>query len=310
MNDQRWFVSLIRELCGERGIAISSHCGSWVFRLEKDGQISHLFGYDFSLNSAVAKMLCRDKVAMSELLIHADVPCMEHHIFHGPELNGYVKMMGNWERMLSLLNQHPQGLVCKPNEGTGGQGVIWVKSTADLETAVYETFRTNRSLCLSPFEKIQEEVRITVLKGEVQFLYRKLRPVVTGDGIHTVQQLASKINLQPDTGIEQSVLQTIPGIGEQVYLNWRHNLGQGSKAELLSADDPAWQSAISLATHAVKALSVNVASVDVIQTTSGWKVLEVNSGIMMESLAGSHPAGRELARQFYGKILEQVFPAA
>jgi len=58
-----------------------------------------------------------------------------------------------------------------------------------------------------------------------------------------------------------------------------------------------------LAQRAVQALEVQVASVDIVHTPAGPKILEVNSGIMMESLARHHPDGRAMAYRFYDRIL-------
>jgi hypothetical protein len=43
--------------------------------------------------------------------------------------------------------------------------------------------------------------------------------------------------------------------------------------------------------------------VDVAETGGEFKVLEINSGIMMESFVRSGPEHRAMARQFYDKIV-------
>ena len=58
-----------------------------------------------------------------------------------------------------------------------------------------------------------------------------------------------------------------------------------------------------LALRAAQALEVVVASVDIVITPTGAKVLEVNSGIMMESLTRNHPDGWAMAYRFYDRIL-------
>jgi glutathione synthase/RimK-type ligase-like ATP-grasp enzyme len=64
-----------------------------------------------------------------------------------------------------------------------------------------------------------------------------------------------------------------------------------------------WQSITDLALEAAKALAVELASVDVAATRGGLKVLEVNSGIMMENLIRFHPDGDEIAARFYDRIV-------
>jgi hypothetical protein len=41
----------------------------------------------------------------------------------------------------------------------------------------------------------------------------------------------------------------------------------------------------------------------VVHTNVGWKVLEINSGIMTESLVQAHPEGRRLAARLYDEIV-------
>jgi hypothetical protein len=45
-------------------------------------------------------------------------------------------------------------------------------------------------------------------------------------------------------------------------------------------------------------------SIDVVKVDGAWKVLEINSGVMMESLNRTHP---ELVDAAYGAALDLVF---
>jgi len=47
--------------------------------------------------------------------------------------------------------------------------------------------------------------------------------------------------------------------------------------------------------------------VDIVQTPDSLRVLEINSGIMMEYFATRHPQGEALARRIYATLLEQMF---
>lgn len=288
--------------------------GDWIFCLQKDGRITYIMGYDFSLNSAVAKMICKDKAATSDLLGFHKIPRIEHRIFHGPQLAGYVSEAGGWREMLAYLDAHPQGIVCKPNEGTGGNAVFMATTPAQLEAAVYQIFAKNRSLCLSPFEEFESEYRVALLCGEVEFIYRKNRPTLKGDGEKSVRELLlSQLRDTEDFPKQVSSmlklaemkldLNRVPAIDESVKINWRHNLGQGSQAELLTPADPEWQTTSQLAREAAASLDIKVASVDIASTPDGLKVLEINSGIMMESLVRIHPEGMSMAARFYDRIL-------
>ncbi|MBI5279896.1 MAG: hypothetical protein HY854_25930 [Burkholderiales bacterium] len=67
------------------------------------------------------------------------------------------------------------------------------------------------------------------------------------------------------------------------------------------------QQAIDLAVRAVEALQLRAASVDVVWSGGVPRVLEVNTGIMVESLARSGPEGAAAAQATYRAILDARF---
>lgn len=313
MNAARALVRIVKEICAARGIRLSAFSNDWVFCLQKNGRTAYVIGYDFGLNSATAKMICKDKAATSDLLAFHGVPRVEHRIFHGPQMAGYVPLAGNWRPMLAFFEECGGDVVCKPNEGTGGRNVFRARNAFELEAAVMQIFSKSRSLCLSPFETISGEYRVAIIEGRIQFVYLKMRPALAGDGTRTVQQLLlDRMAEAPLTGEAiagwESIAEIetdfgrVPARGETVPINWRHNLGQGALPEPIDEKNPAHGEIASIALKATEALGVSLASVDVVATQSGLKVLEINSGIMMESLVLA-PGGKELACRFYDKII-------
>jgi glutathione synthase/RimK-type ligase-like ATP-grasp enzyme len=259
-------------------------------------------------------MISKDKAATSDLLGFHGLPRVEHRIFHGPQLAGYVPATGNWTAMQEYFEKCGRDVVCKPNEGTGGHGVMRAQTPAELEFAVHRLFQSSRSICLSPFERIENEYRVAVMNGSVEFVYKKQRPAVVGDGKRTSSQLIlDQLAKAKDAGptlptlaeLAESKfdLRRVPRAGERVIFNWRHNLGQGAAPQLLNADDPATAQISALALRAVSVLGIALASVDIVDTDGGLKVLEINSGIMMEALVRALPGGRSMARTFYERIV-------
>jgi glutathione synthase/RimK-type ligase-like ATP-grasp enzyme len=112
---------------------------------------------------------------------------------------------------------------------------------------------------------------------------------------------------------ERGELAKILPKGERRVLNWRHNLGQGASARVIDPKHaratPAWN----IAHQATQALGLRFGSVDVVQiagptsTQPDWRILEVNSGVMMEFLARTLPQGPALARAIYTKALDHMF---
>jgi glutathione synthase/RimK-type ligase-like ATP-grasp enzyme len=314
MNSERALVRILREICGERNIKLTSFSGDWVFCLRARERVAYVFGYDFGLNTATAKLISKDKAATSDLLHLHGVPRIEHRIFHGPQLLGFVPMQGNWASILDYFKSCNHDVVCKPIEGTGGAGVFRAQSPLELELAVHKLFANNRSICICPFASLEAEYRVPVLNGNAEFIYQKQRPKVTGDGHRTllnliVDQFAGNGNVEALlpvlTGAKERKLdlKSIPKEGESVTLNWRHNLGQGSTPALLRADTQPGIAVVKLAVLAARMLGIALASVDIVAVNGELKVLEINSGIMMESLVRALPQGNQIAKRFYEKII-------
>lgn len=320
MNADRALVRILSEICAARGIRLTAFSDNWLFCLQKQGRTAYVFGYDFGLNSATAKMICKDKTATADLLAFHGVPRVEHRIFHSPQMADYLPLAGNWRPMLEFFAACGGDVVCKPNEDTGGRNVLRARTEFELEAAALEIFASSRALCLSPFETILGEYRAAVMEGRIEFVYLKERPALVGDGIKTVRQLLLERMTQAPLTREktagwQAIAETavdfgrVPAPGEQVPINWRHNLGQGAAPRVIDPADPAWREVAPLAIRAADALGVNLAAVDIIATPDGFKILEINSGIMMETFARTD-AGRPLARRFYDRIVCRLFDLA
>ena len=89
-------------------------------------------------------------------------------------------------------------------------------------------------------------------------------------------------------------------------LNWKHNLGQGATALTLSVDELD-QEIVDLAHKTAKALGIRFASIDMIRTEQGWKVLEVNAGVMMEHFASSGEIQYQTAKEIYRDAIRKMF---
>lgn len=85
--------------------------------------------------------------------------------------------------------------------------------------------------------------------------------------------------------------------------DWRHNLDAGAKPVLLESGETR-AACVRLAIDAARAIGIAFASIDVILVDGAWRVLEINSGVMMEALAKLHP---ELVQATYDAALDRVF---
>ncbi len=317
LNSQRIFVDAVKRYCSEHGIAVEVRSQGWLIVMRSGPgsqarQTRYTFGYDVGLNSAIAHRIANDKSATADVLTLRGVACIPHMLFLNPRLNAPNSPQGSWQAMLKLLDEHPAGVVVKPNEGTSGKSVFLATNRPALELAVDRVFATSPGLAISPFVEIDDEVRVILIDETPAVVYRKDRPAVIGDGEHSLLELAlaatppaRRSTVLPGLlgDFARAELDAIVPRGQRRLVNWRHNLDCGATPELLNEGEIR-QACISLAVSAARAIGIRFASIDVVLTGGGWQVLEVNSGVMMEALSRLHP---ELVQATYNAALDKVF---
>ena len=312
LTSQRIFLESVKKYCLARNIAIEVRSGGWLLVMQRGSQRRAAIGYDVGLNSAAAHLIASDKAAAAETLKLTGVPCVPHTLFLGPKLSAHVPGSGSQEAMQRLLDQHPHGLVVKPNEGTSGEAVFRVTTKPQLELAVERIFAAYPSLAISPYVEIEDEVRVVLLDDRALIVYSKQRPSVIGDGRHSLRELALAVTpaerqstmlqtIADDFG--EAELDAIPSVGQRHMLNWRHNLDSGAEPVLVSAGDVR-DACIQLARDAATAIGIRFGSIDVVRAGGAWQILEVNSGVKMEALGKLHP---ELVHATYEAALDKVF---
>ncbi|MDT4954568.1 MAG: hypothetical protein QOJ02_2706 [Acidobacteriota bacterium] len=310
-NNERSLVRAVKEIAEELGLKLITFSQDWVIRLEKGNQTRHIFGYNFDLSGASSHLITNDKSASAELLSHNKIPAVEHRLFLRPNLAGYVASEGNWREMLSYFKSNKADVVCKSNTGTGGNQVYRARTPLELELAVHQLFSSNRAIALSPFINIDSEYRLIMLDHTCELAYEKVRPKVLGDGRSTLLELilrdysASNLCDKLIAGLsteDGELLSTIPKQDECVILSWKHNLGKGAKAVEIS-DGTLKTSLSDLAVSCMKALNLNFVSVDVIQSNNKLSVMEINSGVMMESYSRQGEKEYEKARGIYRRAI-------
>lgn len=312
---ERTLVLLIQEIAAEQGYTLTSFSQNWILRLEKAGQVRHVFGFNFELNSATAHMLANDKAAVAAVLASQSVAHIPHRLFLNPVRASYIPDNGYWDDIQAYAQEHHYAVVAKPNEGTGGLGVVKVTTQAQLERAVQAIFQKGQSLSLSPFYEIENEYRLVMLDGECVLAYSKQRPQVTGDGQSSLRALIERQLLQGALSQAQAVeaieqhqsqLERVLAEGESLTVSWKHNLGAGAVPQALG-DSPLYSQLLSLAQAAQRAINIRFASIDIAQIESGLHVLEINSGIMMEHFARHQAGNRQIAKGIYARALEKMF---
>ncbi|HQY88301.1 MAG TPA: hypothetical protein PK402_06560 [Tepidisphaeraceae bacterium] len=316
---ERALVSIVKEICKSKKITLQSFSYDWVLRLDRAQQTKWIFGYDFDLNTCTTQQLCKDKSAGSDALGSFKIPRLEHVMFMQPQNKLFVPKIGTWKSLHELFERWKCDVVVKPNEGTGGNDVVRARSVIELEDAVSRLFSRHRTIAISPFVSIKHEFRFVVLDNVVKLAYEKLRPTIRGDGRSTRMQLLLQHVMLPTESaklarwigeIEKGKIdlnEVLPH--DEVWpVNWRHNLGQGSSLELIDPNSVRYSEFTKLALSAAHALNVRFGSVDIVENESGERmILEINSGVMMESFVEQTVDGRALAMSIYGEAIEAMF---
>ncbi|MGB1206593.1 MAG: ATP-grasp domain-containing protein [Chitinophagales bacterium] len=306
-NKQRQLVQMISEIATENDIKIRRLSHDWIIQLSKNGKQAHILGYNFEINTATAQLIANDKSATSDLLAVNNVPSVEHKLFLNR--SDYIGENGNWINIIDYAKVFDYQLVAKATKGTGGNNVFKIHSASELEKAVQKLFVKSYSLCLSPLYAIKNEYRIIVLEQNVELIYKKQIPYIVGNGENTILELLlekfknSEISNDIINFATQFDTNNILAKNEKLLLNWKHNLGKGAMPKFIE-EESLKNKLADLAKKATKAIQINFASVDIIETNDNqFLVLEINSGIMIENFVRTLPHKYEFIKSIYRKAV-------
>ena len=302
-NAGRQIVKIIKEICEENSIEFKSFSYDWILQLSANNKTMFIYGYKFPNNNAAVEKICNDKAAMSDVLKEHCIPHVEHFYFMSPNNKQYTGINGDWNRMTSLLTKFEK-LVCKSNNGTGGRNVYKVENQKDLEIAVHQIFLNTNSMSISPYVSIKAEYRVILVNSKVGVIYQKKRPFVIGDGLKTVHTLIELDRSLDAVNIDSDInLEFIPEQGELVEVSWKHNLGQGASAFVVS-DMKLRDMLTDLALSCALTLDIGFASVDIVENIWGeFQILEVNSGVMMENFSKISDENYNIAKGIYREAI-------
>lgn len=307
MNKERTIVTILREIAEENGFEYNTFSYDWVKTFSKGENSMYVYGYNFPINCTTFTQIANDKACTSEILSARGIPNVPHFYFMSPNDIHYVKYLGvegNWRQMLALLEKYGK-IICKPNSGTGGVGLKIVDDETGLEKAVNELFSKESTMCICPYYNIENEYRVIILDGKVQLIFKKVRPNVTGNGQDNVASLCAKDGKKVDSSMSVDMAY-IPAVGETVEIGWKHNLGQGSFPKQITSGE-IFDTVSELALKTLSILGGRFASVDCVLINGEYRVLEVNSGVMMDNFALASKDNYMMAKNIYKAAIDKFF---
>lgn len=315
------FVDTLRAIAEKHALDFKALSHDWIVQLRdpRSNRLCSIFGYTFDVNGAACVEICREKTATAMVLGSHGIAHIRHEVLLHPArplTADYVPRTGNHARLRALVDEFGGfPIVLKPLKGTGGIGVMKANCWRDAEGAMQQLFNQDYGVAVCPFKDIIDEYRCFVVDGDVPFIYRKVRSHVVGDGSANVAALvAQKLCDAASSGSGASAADVakaatemdaaewskVPAEGEHVPLQWKHNLGQGASVDV---DIPGEMRAQleALAVSAANSVGARFCSADVVDVRGeGLMVLEINGGVMMDSLIGQlGDAGRALAFRVY-----------
>ncbi len=311
-EEERFFHVIIRELCHEMGIEVEKLSYGWLLQLSKDGKVRHITRNHFDNNPQASSEIADDKYATYEVLKSQNVPIVEHTMIFNPATRTkYIPEEGMWNTIVSEFLRYEK-LVVKSNDGCMGKDVELCQNIREIEIAIQKLFHQKEdSITICPYYDIKTEYRTFYLNGEVLLIYGKTKPFVIGDGKSTLEELVEALHLPDKKVIRDNLslldLNAVPKQGEKVDISWKYNLSGGATAQVLDKGE-LYQRIESLVIKAGRAMNMNFATIDVIQTVDDdLYVLEVNSGVCATIFAETVEGGYEMIKNVYRKALESLF---
>lgn len=262
---ERVLPVMLEQLCRELELDYQAYSDGWLLRIANSNQSVFIFGYTFPLNSSSAAEVAKDKVATFQVLRGQNIRAVPHFL-----LRPAVDESLTEELVDNTIPSDAWPVVVKPLEGSSGKFVHAVDDARSLYVQMAD--RSDIIWTAAPLVQSKSEIRVVILDGEVQLMYRKVPPA--------------------DEPTDMPV----------------YNLGLGAQAQVLEPLGKSYVQLAKMAQQAVQAMQLRIAAVDIFQLTDGsYSILEVNASITFEHFARQSSENWRLAKHCYKSILEKVF---
>ena len=300
------YKQIIEEVCSELNIKYTYLSKGYITKLEKDNKVKYLSNSKFDLNNYVNGRILDDKYAFYEVLNNLNIPVCIHNIFYREDnKNDFAIGCNTKKDIIDYFNKHNKNVVVKPNDGYMGKDVYHITNIDELIEITNKLFKNRYSIGICPFYNIKNEYRVIFLDNEIKLLYKKINPVVVGDGKSTIKELLIKFNPYFFSNLE------LPNIilkeNEKYTYDFHFNLSKGSIASLDIEKDK-YEKISLLAKQVVDKLKLSFVSIDIIETIDNeLLVLEGNSGVMISKATEFIPNGYEIAKSIYKEAIIKLF---
>lgn len=300
MYKEKQFNKIIKQICQEKSIQYEELSDDWIIKLTKENRNKFIVGYKFDLNNQATSEICNDKFALYAVLKSEEIPVIEYNILFKNEE----------DKLEKYFYEYNQNVVLKPNNGTCGNNVLHICEYDKLKNEYNKLISKCYSVDICPFYEIESEYRVIYLPTK-QHIYKKVKPIITGDGVHSVKELLIEFNSEyfgdeRNLKSENISADYIPKFGEKIEYEWRFNLSRGAK--IADVDDEEKNILMNMINNIIKVINLKFVSIDIVKLTNNqYMVMEINSGVMMENLVKLQDDGIQIAKSVYGEAIDLMF---
>ena len=302
------YHKIIKEICDELNIKCTFLSKDWVIMLEKDNIKKYITGYKFDINTQSTSNIVDDKYALYEVLKINNIPVINHNIIYSKNNNNeYAKGCNDYNNVLNYFKEHNNHIVIKANNGTCGNEVYNITNMEDIISCLDNLFKFNHSLSICPFYDIENEYRTIILDGEVLLTYKKIKPLIIGNGINTIRELLLEFNHNYfKDKLTDDKYNKVLKKNEIYEYGWQFNLSRGAKID--SVDDVVNKKIINLSKKVASIVNLKFGSIDIIKTNDNkYYAMEANSGVMMKNYINNEINGYNIAKDIYKKAIIKMF---
>jgi len=292
------FNKIIEEICEELRIKYTYLADKWIYHLEYKDKNKYISGYKFDLNTQALGYILDDKYAFYELITNKGFKSIKYHLIY----QNYEK-----DLITELFYKYNKEVVIKSNNGTCGEEVFYVNDEKELFDIIDKVLSRNTLAVICPFYKIKTEYRVIVLDNIVKLTYAKKRPIVIGDGKHSIRDLLTNFNEHYfKNKLTDKEYDRVLALNEEYSYGWQFNLSQGAIID--SVPEIINEKIKKIATDISKSIGLRFGSIDIIETEDNeFLVMEGNSGVMMDNFILQNNDGYNIAKNIYKEVIIKMF---
>jgi len=299
---------MISEICMHNNIEFTKINNYSIFILKKGDIERIIWSKKFQINSLTSARIADNKSATYSVLSIKNIPCVEHYRIAVPFKNGHYEVNEDLIKQIRDIFPNNEQFVIKPENGTSGKDVFLCNDAAMIKNALEKYSKAYPYVAVSPYYCIKNEYRTFYFNGENLLTYKKILPSVIGDGTSTINELVNhKYGKNNRINIDESLKNSILKQNEKMQLSWKFNLSNGSNSKLIN-DVNQLKEIHRITSLAAKAIQINFATVDIVELVTGeYKVLEINSGVVMERFIDDNAGIYQKAKGIYEKVILHMF---